>query len=211
MTVPSGMVWSKPGKPKRSRKSAEIVPFPAGQHTALPKPGTMLLPARSKAERAKLRIDLGALRGVLLAEQIAVLGRHQELLADYAHLLALCLAPRDHLSLEGLSEMAHAEKIAAVQKEALSQVLPTERDTLAGAIKTLTSSLATTVQLKLRVADLAHSCIRNDEDEDRAGGRTRINELDTPTLRKVHEAMRALTGQRAKAAGAAKPTATRAN
>ena len=102
--------------------------------------------------------------------------------------------------LEGLSEIAHAEKIAAVQKEALSQVLPTERDTLAGAIKTLTSSLATTVQLKLRVADLAHSCIRNDEDEDRAGGRTHINELDTPTLRKVHAAMQALTGQRAKAA-----------
>ena len=62
----------------------------------------------------------------------------EQRLADYAHLLALCLAPHDHLSLEGLSEMAHAEKIAAVQKEALSQVLPTERDTLAGAIKTLT-------------------------------------------------------------------------
>ena len=72
MTVPSETVRPKPGRPKKKRKSAEIVPFrsrPA--HRISPKPGTMLLPVRSKAERAKLRIDLGALRGVLLAEQIA--------------------------------------------------------------------------------------------------------------------------------------------
>ena len=72
------------------------------------------------------------------------------------------------------------------------------------AIKTLTVAVATTVQLKFRVAELARAFIRNDEDEDRAG-RTRINELDTPTLRKVHEAMEALTGQRAKAARPPRP------
>ena len=46
LTVSSGMVWSKPGKPKRIRKSGEIVPIRAGPRTASRRPGTMLLPAR---------------------------------------------------------------------------------------------------------------------------------------------------------------------
>ena len=210
-TVPSETERPKPGRPKKKRKSAEILPFRAGQHTALAtKPGTMLLPVRSKAERAKLRMDLAALRGLLLAQQVDLLDRHEQRLEDFGHLIGLYLAPHNYLVLDPLGESARAEKIIAVQKAALSQLLPTERDTLAGAVKTLTTALAVTIQIKLKVAELAREFIRNDEGGDHAG-RTPINEFDTPTLRKVHEAMEALTRQRAKAAETAKPTATGAN
>ena len=199
-TVPPETERPKPGRPKKKRKSAEILPFPAGQHTALAtKPGTMLLPVRSKAERGKLRMDLAALRGLLLAQQVDLLDRHEQRLENYGHLIDIYLAPQDHLALDGLSDTAREEKIVAVQKAALSQLLPTERDTLANAIKVLTVAVATIVQLKVRVAELARAFIRNDEGEDHAV-RTRMSELDTTTLRKVHEAMKALTGQRSIAA-----------
>ena len=164
----------------------------------------MLLPVRSKAERDKLKIDLGALRGVLLAQQIDLLDRHEQLLADYGHLLAIYLAPHDHLTLEGLSEAAREEQVVAAQRVALSRLLPTERDSLAGALKMLTSAMATTIQLKLRVADLARASIRNNDDEDCAL-RARVNEFDIPTLRMVHQAMAALAGQHVKVADPPKP------
>ena len=56
VTAPSETVRPNPGRPKKKRKSAEILRFPAGQQNALAtKTGTMLLPVRSKAERANSR------------------------------------------------------------------------------------------------------------------------------------------------------------
>jgi hypothetical protein len=196
------MVQSKPGSLKKKRKSAEVLLFPGAERT-VPSPDTMLLPARGKAERAKLRIDLGALRGVLLAQQIDLLDRHEQLLEDYRHLIELYLAPHNHLALDGLSKAARVEKIVAVQKVALSRLLPAEGDTLSGAVKVLTSSLATTIQVKLKVADQARAFMRHDEDDPAL--REHIAELGTPALRKVHEAMALLTGHRAKAAEPPKP------
>ncbi|HME25459.1 MAG TPA: hypothetical protein VKI44_29700, partial [Acetobacteraceae bacterium] len=189
----------KPGRARKERKSADVVLFPGGRPTAAPKPEIMLLPARSKAERAKLKIDVGALGGELLAQQIDQLDRHEQLLEDYGHLIKLCVAPHDCLDLNGLSETARQEKIAAVQKAALSLLLPTGRDTLAGAIRILTCSLATTVQLTCRVADLARASIRDDEGDDSARRKV-IEGLDVPALRKVQEAIAIMSGQRASAA-----------
>ena len=211
-TAPSETVRPKPGRPKKNSKSAEILPFPAGQHAALArKPDTMLLPVRSKAERDKLKIDLGALRGVLLAQQIDLLDRHEQLLADYGHLLAIYLAPHDHLTLEGLSEAAREEQVVAAQRVALSRLLPTERDSLAGALKVLTSAMATTIQLKLRVADLARAFIRNDDDEDCAGGRARVNELDIPDVAHGASSDASTNGTAGEGSPAAETSATRAN
>lgn len=95
-------------------------------------------------------------------------------------------------------------QLAAVQRAALATLLPTERDTLAGALRTLTTSLSTVVQLKRLVAGLSERPGR-DRNGGEAGERARpsrygesashdLEGLDTETLRMIKRAMEALAG-----------------
>ena len=163
-------------------------------------------PVRTEDDQTSIRIRLAELRGTLTVRQITELERHERILADYEHLLCVYLAPHRFLDLSGLDPAARNERLAAVQKAALATLLPTERDTLAGALRTLTTSLSTVVQLKRLVAGLSENPGRNRNGSE-AGERARpsnpfdrdppgcdLEALDTETLRMIQRAMEALTG-----------------
>jgi hypothetical protein len=71
-----------------------------------------------------------------------------------SHLIEVYLEPRRFVDINGLAEDEAAERIVATQKVALRMLLPTERDTLAGAIKVLTEAITRNITLKRSVAGL---------------------------------------------------------
>ena len=191
----------KPGAPETRDQSAEVVPFPGGQFAGS-KPDTVPLPMRNKPEGAGLPTNLAGLR-LRLVREIELLDRQEQRLEEYGHLIDLCLAPEDHLALDGLNETEREEKITAVQKAALVRLLPRQRDTLAGAIKTHMAALAATVQLKLKLAELARTHVPKDGADEAFSAR--LKELDLPALRKIREAQQLFWGPPASAAEPPKP------
>lgn len=181
--------------------SAEVIAFPNAR-PAQREPEPTLFPMRSKAEQAELKVRLAGLRGVLAIQQIQQLERHEILLEDFAHLLSVYLGPHKYVDLAGLSAADAEDKKRELQRNALAMLAPTDKDSLAGAVKTLTSSLATVVALKRLVAGCARASARGplgrDEDEEERGEPgSRLAELDNTALRTVQVAMALLTGQQA--------------
>jgi hypothetical protein len=102
------------------------------------------------------------------------------------------------VDLAGLSNDQAADRIVAAQQLALRMLLPTERDTLAGAIKTLTYSLARTIAMKRAVANLdkapAGAFRSGDPDnpaagDDLPGKGLDVDAMDTTALQAVQRAM----------------------
>jgi hypothetical protein len=150
------------------------------------------LPRRRPDNSAKLRVELAALRGMLTARQITLLDRHQRLLEDYSHLLQLYIAPHDCLNLDALPEADRQVYIARIRRTALNLLLPTERDTLANAIKTLTATVAATVQLQRTVACLP---TKEWDEEIDSGEQLDLSRLSTSDLIKIKEGMELLRCQ----------------
>jgi len=152
---PSGVPdWTKAVRPP-SPKTANIINFPK---SGPPRPrGAMAiqLPPETNPEgRAQLRIVLSTIKAMMTLEQVEQLEHHEGLLRLYSHLIEVYLDPKRFIDLDGLDDDAKADKILATQKLALRTLPPTERDTLAGAIKTLTSSLQASIILKRAVVGL---------------------------------------------------------
>ena len=112
------------------------------------------LPELTGEEKAKFRVTLAAIRARMSLEQLAQLERHEALLGRYGHLLDVYLDPVRFVDLAGLNDDEKAAKILATQQQALGTLLPTARDTLAGAIKTLTDAVQQVIMLKRKVVGL---------------------------------------------------------
>jgi hypothetical protein len=141
--------------PKKASKKpgATILPFPGGK----PPPKLDLLdpfPVRSRVERAKIRVQLAELRGVLSMQHLQLLGRVKQIISDYGHMLQVYLAPHEFAELEGLDESTAMETLMGIQRAALGLLLPTERDTLANALKTFVAAMRDSIQLERMVAGL---------------------------------------------------------
>ena len=161
-----------------------------------------LLPEPTREEKAKIRNTLAAIRAMMTVEQVQQLDHHEALLARYSHLIEVYLEPTRFVDVSGLTEDEAAEKIVATQKAALRMLLPTDRDTLAGAIKVLTESLARNIALKRAVAGLTTmGAFRprdpvnplKDETEGSRGERN-LKELTLAELREVRRGMQILNG-----------------
>lgn len=190
-----------PAKVAKPGPGQNVIQFPGGRGPPPPKMPAELFPVRDKSEQAKIKVRLGHLRGVMSVQQLDQLQQHEELLANYSHLLRVYMAPHEFIALDGLDEEQAKDKLMRTQRAALSQLLPTERDTLAGALKVLTHSLGVTVQLKRQVAGLALKGTARisggGEDDDQAlPGTGDARSLPLKMLRTVREAMEVLTGAR---------------
>jgi hypothetical protein len=154
-------------------------------------------PAHSRTEQAAMRTHLGTLRSELALQQIQQLERHEELLWDYHRLLEAFLNPGKFLDAGGLDPDLRAAKLAEISRQAGRRVLPTERDTLAGAIQTLSKALLATVAAKRTVAGVTprqlHGRTPQDEGDEQAAPRD-LNRLDLPSLRSIRAAMALLLG-----------------
>jgi hypothetical protein len=164
-----------------------------------------LLPEPTTEEKAKLRVTLAAIRAMMTVEQVQQLDHHEALLARYSHLIEVYLEPRRFVDVSGLTEDEATEKIVATQKAALRMLLPTDRDTLAGAIKVLTESLARNIALKRAVAGLTTmGAFRprdpvnplKDDNEGSRGEPIDLKRLTLAELREVRRGMEILNGHK---------------
>jgi hypothetical protein len=143
-------------KPAKAGKApgAHVIPFPGAKPPPKP-PEATIFPTRSKEEQAELQVHLSTLRGMMSLQQLQQVERHKRILAEVTHLLSVYLTPHDYVKTEGLEEEDAQEKLLKVQRAALTLLLPTEGDTLAGTLRALTNSLKDTITLERAIAGLA--------------------------------------------------------
>jgi hypothetical protein len=136
-------------------ETARIIHFPSPARPPRRRiDAIQVLPEVTREEKARLRAGLAAIREIMSLEQLEQLERHERLLRRYGHLIEVYLEPQEFIDLAGLSDEETAERIVATQNQALRTLLPTTRDTLAGAINTLTNALHQIVILKRKIVGL---------------------------------------------------------
>jgi hypothetical protein len=137
-------------------RTADVIDFPPSRPGASKLAGPVqLLPDRSPEEKAQLRITLGAIRAMMSVEQAQVLDAHLVRLLQYGHLIDVYLKPSEFVPEDPTLDLAaRAARIVAVQDVARHMLLPTERDTLIGALKTLTTTLSETIGLQRTVVGI---------------------------------------------------------
>jgi len=142
-------------KTVKAAGTAIILNFPAPTSPPQRHAGAIrVLPDPTREEKAKLRVTLAAIRAMMSLEQVEQLERLEMLLGRYSHLIDVYLEPQRFVDPAGLTEEEKAEKIVATQKQALRTLLPTERDTLSGAIKTATAAIQQIIELKRKIVGL---------------------------------------------------------
>ena len=185
-----------------------IIPFPGGKGLPPQKPDIEPFPVRDAAEQAALQIQMGAMRGELSVQHMRMLARHEQLVADWEHSIRVYLRPHDYVDVTGLSAEEAQDKVSRVQHAALALALPTERDTLSGAFKTLNASYVTIIQLQRLAMGFPAKGGRpagrgtpgaDAGDDDEAEPGVDLEQLPLTTLRDVHAAMRVMTGHKERA------------
>lgn len=189
-----------------------VVAFPGSGLPQKPEPKPIhLLPARNRKDVAESKQRLAVLRGILSEQQVMQLEECEDLLRDYGHLLALYLNPQRILTeadFEGLGEEERKERIVGVQRAAMSLLLPSERDTLQGAIGRMVDSLARVMTFKRTVVGIIASTRRNvgfgtdgddpdlpPDDDASVDKATGLPKLELTQLREVRSAMEMLLGK----------------
>jgi hypothetical protein len=199
-----GANWLK-GKKPDPPKSADIINFPRAP-VEPPRGATVVhfLPEQLGEEKTRLRVTLTAIKSMMTLEQVQQLEHHEALLRRYSHLIEVYLEPMRFVDVEGLDDDMKAEKIVATQRLAMQMLLPTERDTLAGAFKVLTEAIRSSIVLKRAVVGLhpvkggatmpsRDPMFRDDpEAEAEVKGLLDLSTLDTGQLRHVQQAMEML-------------------
>jgi hypothetical protein len=188
-----------PGKPRRDDPGRSVVRF---RGSDLPPPPTKTYPAsafppRSRTEQAAMRLQLAARRGELALEQILRLEEHDDLLGDYQHLLAVYLNPGKYVDVAGLDPGEVAARLEAIRQQAGRLVMPTGRDSLAGAIQTLSKALLASFAAKRAAAGITPRQMhgrRPQRDEQEPEAPRDLTTLDLESLRSVTTAMALLQG-----------------
>lgn len=212
-----GANWLK-GKKPDPPKSADIINFPRAP--AEPARGATVvhfLPEQLGEEKTRLRVTLAAIKGMMTLEQVQQLEHHEALLRRYSHLIEVYLEPMRFVDVEGLDDDMKAEKIVATQRLAMQMLLPTERDTLAGAFKVLTEAIRSSIVLKRAVVGLhpvkggatmpsRDPMFRDDPETDAEVKKLLdVSTLDTGQLRHVQQAMEMLQRHQHRQNAAPKP------
>lgn len=218
-TRPFGL--KKKVKPKKAAKAKPSSEAPeAPKTTIVAFPGTYSppplresaekpfrgLPQRSKEEVLETKVRLAALKSDITLQQFDALQRHDDVLADYRHLLGCYLSPERFVKIEGLNDEAAAERLQQVRSTALRLLLPSERDTLAGAILALNKAQLASIAATRQVLGMerprgGRGGVTPDPDADNAeaaaaGGDRSADQLGVKELREVKRGMELLMGVR---------------
>ena len=195
-----------PDRPAQMRaeiaKTATVIDFP--HMAAQPRNRTCkipVLPNRGRDDKPGHRRALAEIRATMTQAQIELLKQHEALLRRLSHIIEVYLEPERCVDLEGLNDGEQEEKIEATRALALRILLPTERDTLTGTIKTLTAALHANIDLTRKVAGLqgAKGAALNgrpggriDDDGVADSEENLMKKLSTQELRQVTQAMELL-------------------
>jgi hypothetical protein len=180
-----------PGGPVVHFRGADLSPPSTKTHPASG------FPPRSRTEQAAMRLQLVARPGELALLQIQQFEEHDELLGDFQHLLAVYLNPGKYVDVTGLDPGQAAARLEAIRQQAGRLVMPTERDTLAGAIQTLSKALMASFAAKRTAAGITPRQMhgrRPQRDEQEPEAPPDLNTLDLASLRFVTTAMALLKG-----------------
>ena len=179
----------------------------ASDPAAGPEPGERLLPRLTAKESERAMKTLRELRAILPIESLRRLERLEGILERYAGWMDLYLDPLAHIETNGLHAFDVEEKAVRTQTLALKLLLPTDKDTLTGAMTTLTTLTAKIIDMQRRIAGIPDvkptlAEIETDKaiaaEQERAAREAETNleqHLDTmpvADLRKVTEAMELL-------------------
>lgn len=151
-----------------------------------------VFPPRSRTEQAAMRVRLSSLRGELALQQIQQLEWHEALLWDYQRWLEAYLNPSKFVDVAGLDPDQAAAKLEQISRHARRLVLPTERDTLAGAIQTLSKTLLASLAAKRHAAGITPRQLhgrRPQCEADEPDALPDLSTLDVESLRSVRAAM----------------------
>lgn len=175
--------------------TAEVVRFPGAY---LPPPAAAkdlptAFPTRSRTEMAAMRVHLASLRGELALQQVLQIKEHEDLVADYQHLLAVYLNPAKYVDVSDLDPEAAAQKLKDVQGQAGRVALPTERDTLGGAILAVSKALHAALASKRSAVGITPRQLGVPGEADDSEPRNEVK-LDTAQLREMQGMMHLLKG-----------------
>lgn len=195
-----------------SGRSTNVVPFPG----AVPPPSKQdeiapvdIFNVHTRAEQARLRIELGQLRGAMSLQQLQGLQRTRAVIDDYEHYFRVYLRPQDYLPRDGMDNAVYQERLTQLRKQALLYIAPTERDTLAGALKCLVGARETLISVERLVSGASGQRgvrqLTPDAEPLGQNDAADLSTMDVATLRQVKGAMEALQGQRSAATEPPKP------
>jgi hypothetical protein len=192
------------GQPVRTdtqaAETAVILDFPGAGPSQRELATPIIASANHRIEKATLRVALAAIRAKMTLEQVEQLDRHEAILHGFTHFFEVYLAPERFVDVAGLVDDEQADPIEKMRLSALRVLLPTERDTLHGALRTLTHSLQQTVTLKRRIVGLGDLKTKSNAggfpdpwtDEDRAPPLVDLSTMSTEDLRTVQRGMELL-------------------
>jgi hypothetical protein len=162
--------WQRPEPAANRKSSPDFVPEDQAQYAAREREdqrefAKLIGGAEACPADAITPVDVRSVPGKVQAAEaiaplatggvaVALLERHEAMLLRYVWLLEVYLRPERFVDRRRLTEDMWAEKSLAARRTALSILLPGEKDTLAGAIKTMSDALSRFVELKLRVLGL---------------------------------------------------------
>jgi hypothetical protein len=185
-------------------RTADVIDFPGFRAAPAKLAGPVqLLPDQTREEKAQLRVTLAAIRAMMSVEQAQLLDQHLNRLLRYGHLIDVYADPARFVPDDpDLDEAARIERIVAMQQAARRILLPTDRDTLAGALKMLTAALRETIPLQRSVVGLDKrpvGAFRSSDPDDPLGERAGAGgdygdgrRAALSGLRQVQQAMKAL-------------------
>jgi predicted DNA-binding protein (UPF0251 family) len=205
-----------PAKPDQSVASAagspdNVTRFPGHYIPPPPElPRETIVPPRDKASQAAMRLELNMLRAEATLSQLKQLAEHDEVIADYRHLLAVCLNPNRFVDVRGLSQEKAEDKLIQVSRAALRQLLPTERDTLAGAVLALNKATLASIMTARQVLGIMQRGVRSpglptDVEPGAGDPAKQAQALGLDALRQVKHSMELLTGAEQAANEAPRP------
>lgn len=150
------------------RRTAEILTFPgvtlatlsAAKDAANEAAEVKLLPRFTPEEARKAKGTLSELRKLIPIDSLMRLDALEGTLSRFGHWLNIYLDPLSYLDLGKMTETEAMERAVATQTLALKLILPTERDTLAGAITALTAATHRTIEMQRRVAGIVDARVR---------------------------------------------------
>lgn len=210
------------GKVPTPPPTADVIQFPNAKFPPAPaapkRAEARMLPEQTKDERTQLRVALTTIRAMLPLDHVGVIERHEGVLRGYTHLLEVVLDPHAFVERGTMTQDEYLEEVVRTQLFARKMLLPTDRDTLAGAIKTLTNALEQTIRMKRQAVGMPvpsrgaalpfqpnGSAVDAGEEDDLPVDRAAMEKLSTADLRQVTAAMELLQRRQHQRAEQPKP------
>jgi hypothetical protein len=134
--------------------ASDLLRFPTASQKPVRKLPEVEVAEPTKEQKDLLQLALQVIRAAMTVEQVRQLERHEEVLSRYTNLLEIYLDPR-RFAEPDLEPEELEQRLTSLQSTAQRMLMPTQHDSLAGAIDTLTRALAKSIELKRSITGMS--------------------------------------------------------